>query len=488
MEQKKLVTLRLATDGHCEMLPDPHPLASVKFDKLKSFTWSGITDLFAVSCFLHRHRYKLQHLDLSLSSPAPYHRLEALADEDCFLHHIWDVDGLGNIDSPGKPLRVLKLHSLRELCLSRMPISTELVTDIVDMQRLESLTLRECPGWTTALAAMAAGEGDSVALGSLEIQSAMEVWNDEASDTKLSYRWLDVFKKTVHLGRLHLGLEVLLEEDASDRIWEAVGVLGDVLVDLVVHFREHSGLMWRDDSFDADGGRIVDEFGRCAWNPLSATSIETLGLACSPKHLMTVLKPFALKSCLRFLHIRHTKTDALQLGSHAYLSVYCNRAGAALKKDFTDLAEWAFGPRGIRSLRVIAYGEFALGYPWPGHSLFLVRNRRLSEGYDVVQIESDLGRRIRTEYKLTLEACPLLKGMIPGRDMDMDAMTKLRLERPNNYYEGDTDDESMLSLQGMTEVEDMDSDFGEVDEDPNARYMYRRALNAALEQGDVDME
>ncbi|PHH76230.1 hypothetical protein CDD80_1716 [Ophiocordyceps camponoti-rufipedis] len=499
-KQKKLTTLRLGTDGHCETIPDPDPLGSVKFGKLKSFAWSGITDLFAASCFLYRHRYKLQHLDLSLSSTVPFHREETLAPDDCFLHHIWDVNGPRNIDSPGKSLKVLKLHSLRELCLSRMPISTELVTDIVDMQRLESLVLRECPGWTTVLAAVAAAEGDAVALRTLEIQSAMEVWNDDASDSNLSYRWLEVFKKTVHLRRLHLGLEVLMEEDASFRVWEALDVLGDILVDLVVHFREHAALMWRDDSYDAYGGRIIDEDGCCAWNPLSATNLETLGLACSPEHLvskneikderqdrnshekpkMTILKPYAFKSSLRLLHIRHTKTDAIDRGSHAYLHVYFNRPGATLKKKFTDLAEWAFGPRGIQSLQVIAYGEFALGYPWPGHSLFLVRNRRAAGGYDEVQVEDDLGRRLCIEYKLTLEACPLIRGMIPGREMNMEDKTRLRLQRPHNYYEGDTDNESMLSLQGKTEDEESGSG-GEEGVDESSAERYRQRLNLARE-------
>lgn len=34
---------------------------------------------------------------------------------------------------------------------------------------------------------------------------------------------------------------------------------------------------------------------------------------------------------------------------------------ARLRSDFSELAEWAFGPRGIRSLQAIAYGDFSRG-------------------------------------------------------------------------------------------------------------------------------
>ncbi|PFH59461.1 hypothetical protein XA68_12293 [Ophiocordyceps unilateralis] len=472
--QKRIQSLRLATDGHCEKLPVPDPLSSVKFDRLESFTWSGVTDLFAANCFLYRHRAKLQHVELAMSSHAPRHN-EKSAPSDGFANHIWKENRRPPSTSP---TRSLVLHSVQVLCLSRMPVAASLLTKVVDMSTLSSLTLRECPGWSVALSVAAKEISGPFRLRTLEIQSAMEVWHDDGS-TGLDWSWLAFFKKTVHLKKLFLGLELLTEEEAGLTIWEAIDVLCDVLTDLVIHFRERSSLKWQDDAFDAGGGCIVNPLtGLCSWNPLAAAEMEALGISCSPKNLMTVLKPYASKKSLRFLHIRQTKTDVGYLGSYAFVDMYDNTDGAPLLTDFTNLMRWAFGPHGIQSLEAMAFGEFANGWPLPGHSFFVKRNRRRAQGYDIVEVHSDQGSRLLTENRTLLEACPLVQNMVPNKGMDMGLMTKSRLQRPCGYYEGDTDDESKLGLHSQTEEAESDSDLdaGYLAEAETPAQRYRRVV------------
>lgn len=54
----------------------------------------------------------------------------------------------------------------------------------------------------------------------------------------------------------------------------------------------------------------------------------------------------------------------------------------SLKKSFVDFAQWVFGPTGIGSLRLLAYGDFSHGGRFAENTLLLCR-RGLSPGAEV---------------------------------------------------------------------------------------------------------
>lgn len=88
-----------------------------------------------------------------------------------------------------------------------------------------------------------------------------------------------------------------------------------------------------------------------------------------------------------------------------------------LTEHFHDLAQWAFGPEGLSSLRVIAYGDFSHKGRYARSNLFLSRNVG-ARRYRVHRHEDMLGgclgggelreeRELVCKYVEMLEACPI---------------------------------------------------------------------------------
>ncbi|KAF5537201.1 hypothetical protein FNAPI_11487 [Fusarium napiforme] len=146
-------------------------------------------------------------------------------------------------------------------------------------------------------------------------------------------------------------------------------------------------------------------------NPLAKLDLEFIGLPCIPKRLKYILLPFTSKTSLKVLHIRQSASDLEQCASWAInedpaLATSATRSdtssasgeslswtdsgpttptGAAgdvtfgpnavevtadnhggslwplLQHDFRQFLEWAFGPQGIASLDIVAFGDFAHG-------------------------------------------------------------------------------------------------------------------------------
>ncbi|RCI09780.1 hypothetical protein L249_3912 [Ophiocordyceps polyrhachis-furcata BCC 54312] len=476
-----ILSLRLATDGHCKELPDPDPIASVKFRDLESFAWSGITDPFAATCFVHRHRSKLRNLDLAMSSHAPFEREKQRAN-DGFANHIWKENRRQHL-APGQQMLTLRLNRVQKLTLSRMAVADNFLITVFDLKRLQSLTLRDCPGWNMALVAAAAADSEGpIALKTLEIQSKCETWRDEGCESG-DWSWLEFFRKTVYLKKFYLGLEVLREENAARIVWEAIDVLCDRLVELVVHFSERSAFEWWPSTFDVKGAGIFDDGGLLGyWNPFNQSILESLGIACVPKHLISLLKPFAETTSLRFLHVRQTKSDVFHQGSYCYAKAEETQAGALLRPGFLDLASWAFGPRGIHSLETIAFGDFASNRPSAGHSLFLVRDHQQSKGYTIVQPSSDKGKRLLShdKHRRVLSSCPLVKTVEPQH---LATMTQRRLQMPPGFYDdGETE---YVQCEEEEEEEESDLDIATVEnvsglETPIRRYL--RITNDGVEK------
>lgn len=89
-----------------------------------------------------------------------------------------------------------------------------------------------------------------------------------------------------------------------------------------------------------------------------------------------------------------------------------------LTDEFFDLALWAFGPDGIRSLDTVAFGDFAFGNRTPHHNFLLRRDAAAKGGFRFVELQGPEGRGIVSEHRRVLEACPLggLEDLLSAED------------------------------------------------------------------------
>ncbi|KAI1288702.1 hypothetical protein F5Y03DRAFT_379384 [Xylaria venustula] len=92
-------------------------------------------------------------------------------------------------------------------------------------------------------------------------------------------------------------------------------------------------------------------------NPFSRLNLECLGLSCAPgKLLKLILEPFRTKQSLNLLHIRQSRETMRRYGSWGLDQADALRG---LRIRFRRFLEWAFGPNGLPSLQVVAFGHFA---------------------------------------------------------------------------------------------------------------------------------
>lgn len=148
-----------------------------------------------------------------------------------------------------------------------------------------------------------------------------------------------------------------------------------------------------------------------------------------------ILGPFALKSTLKILHFRQTGSHLKARGSRAleypqktsgigsssrirstfrfdkYLAVVPpDELEKMVLPSFARHLDWIFGPRGISSLEVVAFGDFAHGRNgWALHNLFVCRQP--GKRYRVFDARDKINRHewIDTahKYKSFLESCPI---------------------------------------------------------------------------------
>lgn len=135
-----------------------------------------------------------------------------------------------------------------------------------------------------------------------------------------------------------------------------------------------------------------------------------------------MLLPFASKATLKVLHIRQSAPDLVRCPSWALIpSLTASRAkghalsesgralsesGRALRDKFRHFAEWIFGPQGIKSLRVVAFGDFAHGGQRPQDNVILCKSTGGKESFQLLGKHEAQWLDVLEEYRNALEACP----------------------------------------------------------------------------------
>lgn len=86
--------------------------------------------------------------------------------------------------------------------------------------------------------------------------------------------------------------------------------------------------------------------------------------------------------------------------------------GKKLSKSMQDFARWAFGPRGLLSLEMVAVGDFSYQGRYAMYQVVFVRNHRQGDGSQ--SGKESFRRMLRTnerhvlidDYELVLSTCP----------------------------------------------------------------------------------
>ncbi|KAF5624740.1 AAA family [Fusarium sp. NRRL 25303] len=311
--------------------------------------------------------------------------------------------------------------SIRELSLSQVPLSTTMARAF-NFETLLSLTLRMCPNCEQFV--------ESV----MQLNNPIKLKKLEIQESDASLEWIDtsILDFLNSFGELE---ELFVGQSGSVpalELWGHVAHRHPTLKRFIDHQRM---VNTNEDSphFEKpcdlpDLGIVGRSMRRIkedpSQNPLTKLGLEFIGLACIPKRLKHVLLRFTSKASLKVLHICQSALDLEQRASWAInkdpaLATSSTRSDTSsengeslpwtdsgptsptgttvdvtfgpnavetaaddnggcleprLQPEFRQFLEWAFGPQGIASLDIVAFGDFAHGGRETWYNLLLCRS------------------------------------------------------------------------------------------------------------------
>ncbi|KJZ79368.1 hypothetical protein HIM_01519 [Hirsutella minnesotensis 3608] len=427
--QPQIESLSITTDSRCMVKVRGEMLRPVSFRGLKRFRWVGPTDIDILSDFIRKNWDNLEVLELDWTTDDLYRNGYTTGSGINLARFIWERPHFFAQPLPNMPVRwpaerLRSLHELRHLSLSRVPLSLELFKQCVDIRKLQSLTLRDCPGWGEVLAA-ALSVGSPSALTTLEIKGPVASWRS-SNNLLECWPWLNFVNALRKLKNLYLGLELEHDETIPSDFWPRWENHKDTIVNQVLHFRERN---WS----GVGGSEALDVQCLGYWriHELSSpftypSNIRGLGISCDPRLLKNILDPLVNWNTLHMLHIRQTERDVGPRDSYALLEPlrlsWEPQVGKQhLHKEFRKFAQWLFGPRGIASVDILAFGDFAYDEALEGHNFFLIRDDSDNDSpeyltdtkrweplhFRVVTADSGEGAVIIAEWRQLLTACPV---------------------------------------------------------------------------------
>ncbi|KAF5597544.1 AAA family ATPase [Fusarium pseudoanthophilum] len=448
LQQNTLLSLSLITDptcrtyyyGECEI-----DLSS--FCDLQSLTWRGPNsdNLEALTVALQNNSTHLRNLELDFVN---WHELREYLgyfsdDEDDMTDYFADVV-LGLTRRSPRPL----FPRIRVLSLSRVPLSTTMA-HAFNFQTLSSLTLRMCPNCDQFVERVLQ-LNHPIKLKRLEIQECNETFILD---------FLNAFEGLDELFLSQAGLNSALE------LWDHVAHRHPTLKRFVGHQRRTN--TDQDSPYSGKPCDVPDLgiFGPSmrrikedpSQNPLAKLDLEFIGIPCIPKHLKYILLPFTSKTSLKVLHIRQSASDLEQckswainedqilatsttrsdilsesgeslpwtdsgpttptgatqdvtFGPNAVEIATGNNGGSLwppLDHEFRQFVEWAFGPQGIASLDIVAFGDFAHGGRETRNNLLLSRSNDATSKFQILDPYGRDFEEVRDKYRDAMEACPV---------------------------------------------------------------------------------
>ncbi|KAJ4328089.1 hypothetical protein N0V84_001457 [Fusarium piperis] len=329
----------------------------------------------------------------------------------------------------------LLFPNIRVLSLSQVPLTRSLAS-VFNFDTLVSLKLRLCSCWDVFIRRVLK-LNRPIKLKTLEIQDSDAVSDDLGHEVILDF--VNAFAGLEELFVCHPGPISALE------LWEIIASRHTTLKRLACH-QTTVGRNLESPAFSqvcdlADLGICGRDMRRIkkdpSKNPLSELDLEFIGLACIPERMKYLLLPFASKTSLKAIHIRHTMSDIWKRGSWALgggripmKSRATSNASSdsdlsiteelllgfdqdelewhnpRLRSGFRHFAEWAFGPEGISSLDIIAYGDFAYGGRRVDGNVLLGRQTGGTSHFRVLNEKAGEWKDALDKYHVAMGTCP----------------------------------------------------------------------------------
>ncbi|KAF5688000.1 f-box-like domain-containing protein [Fusarium denticulatum] len=454
LQQPSLRSLSLVTDPTCRTYYDGEcEIDLSSFCNLQSLSWRGPNsdNLDVLTVALKNNSTHLRILELDFVNwPELREYLGYFSDdEDDMTNYFADVVLGLNRRSP-RPL----FPRIRVLSLSQVPLSTTMA-HAFNFETLSSLTLRMCPNC------------DQFVERVVQLNHPIKLKKLEMQESDASHEWSETF--LLDFLNAFEGLEELFISESGPNsaleLWGHVAHRHPTLKRLVSHQRR---INTNEDSPHFEKPCDMPDlgiFGRSmcrikedpSQNPLTKLDLEFIGLACIPKRLKYILLPFTSKASLEVLHIRQSALDLEQCQSWAInedaalatlstgsdtssesgepfpwtdsgpttptgaredvtfgpnaVEVAADNNGGChwppLQHEFHQFVEWAFGPQGIASLDIVAFGDFAHDHRETTYNLLLSRNNDAMSNFRVLDRYGRDWAEVRDKYRDAMEACPV---------------------------------------------------------------------------------
>ncbi|KAI1745254.1 hypothetical protein F4680DRAFT_97570 [Xylaria scruposa] len=253
---------------------------------------------------------------------------------------------------------------LKRLSLTAFYVtSPERLIEFLNVRNLQSLKFRTCPGWDSLLRTLHES-GQSFNLKSFEFKNSLDFTVDD------EYEISDFLNAFTGLEELYLQV---IDPDSPFPLWEAALHHSLSLRRMVFHVRTES--IFGDSPYRGEEEDLINLSlrGVKAWERLkhylSALDLECLGLACPPFRFQSLLQPYCQKGTLKVLHVRQSRLDIQRFGSWCFKT----RKPDSMTPEFQDLVSWVFGPDGINSLQLLAFGDFSCRGRLYAYNLILCR-------------------------------------------------------------------------------------------------------------------
>ena len=390
-EQKDLESLSLSTgaptdiqvrNGHVVyLMKPPAPLELDAFQQLRRLSWTGIRlvpELESLRIFLAANRKILEMLELDFTE---WNLVDCagktrLPKDHPLVFSEHDLPVSENPSSSAFP--ALTILQLSTVCLPTNPDAT---VSAFNFSQLRSLRLHRCKNTHLLLRAIVQG-----AL-SLKLESFDCMMDDFAEKVDCGGSSLNAFLRYFNsLRRLYLRIaplgEITTEQYLESMIYHAANLKQLVYHETTPETYFTSGkdkyLAFETPNLSCGSTGAMTRF-------MQQASLESLGCCDSLSQLRRTLESEHSTQNLKFLHIRRSK-DSVASSLREYIVSWTVKGefecvgrdfseDPMLKYELFDFARWAFGPRGISTLRFLAFGDFSYGGRHKDSCLLFYRQR-----------------------------------------------------------------------------------------------------------------
>ena len=390
-EQTDLEALSLNTGGPTDttkfygdvvyLVKRPALLELDAFRHLRRLSWTGILlapELESLLVFLAANKKILEMLELDFIDWSLVNRAceTNLPDDDphVFLKHVLPLSEYPSTNA----FPALTILLLSAVCLPTTPDAT---VSAFDFSQLRSLRLHRCLNAHLLLRAIVQG-----AL-SLKLETFDCVMDDFAEKIDWGGSALNAFLRSFNsLRQLYLMIaplgEITTEHHFESITYHAVNLKGLVYHEVTPETDTSSGkdkyLTFEPPNLNRGSTVAMTRF-------MQQASLESLGCCDSLTQLRRTLESDESTQNLKFLHIRRSK-DSVALSIREYIVSWTVKGefeyvgmdfsrDPMLEYELFEFARWAFGPRGISALRILAYGDFSYDGRHKDRCLLFYRQR-----------------------------------------------------------------------------------------------------------------